>query len=113
MGASDEVNAMIVRGDELLVTGDFTTAGGLSSQYFAIWHFPPILAHLEVMSFGNYLLNWNTESNRTYQIYSTTNLFEPFTPFGGPISSAGTNTSFTNAGGSQPNRFFRIQEIVP
>ena len=56
------------------------------------------------------LLNWSSVSGEVYQVWSTTNLVLPFTPFGNVITAATTSvscpTSPTNAA-----RYFKVQLI--
>ena len=100
---------------ELYFAGTFNRAGLKPASFFAIWHpsaprsFPVGIA---VFSGGKVFLNWPSEATGVYQILSTTNLSQPFTPLG-QILSGGTNTSYTNAAVLGSAEFFRIQQVQP
>jgi len=103
-------------GGELFVAGNFTAAGLKPASYFGIWHPPlpqPLVLSLTLVAGDNFALNWSSQSNGSYQVISTTNLSQPFTPLSGNIVSGGTNTRYTNSVGSAPARFFQIQQIQP
>ena len=54
------------------------------------------------------VLNWSSVSGKVYQVWSTTNLGQPFSIFGGTITATDLTASYTNspAGGV---RFYRVQ----
>ena len=56
------------------------------------------------------LLNWSSVSGMTYQVWSTTNLAQPFTAFSGMVTATAPSFSFTN-NSTNAVRFFRIQLI--
>jgi glycosidase len=45
---------------------------------------------------GSALLSWNSVSGKTYQVWSTTNLLEPFAPLSGIITATEPVLAFTN-----------------
>jgi hypothetical protein len=101
---------------EIYVGGGFGYAGLKPASFFNIWHPPappPFLAGLSAVSGGNLVLSWPSQTNGLYQILSTTNLAQPFSPLGAPIPASGTNTSYTNAAGTDPARFLQIQQLQP
>jgi hypothetical protein len=112
MGQLDEIRGLAILNNKLHVTGDFRTAGGIPSDYFAIWHFPRPLVQIEWLAPGSFLLNWTSQSNKTYLVHGTTNLLQPFAPLSGLIPSGGTNTSYTNAS-AVPAQYFQIEEVLP
>ncbi len=57
---------------------------------------------------ANNLLNWSSVSGETYQVWATTNLTQPFTPFGGPMLATAATLTLTN-NPTNAARFFRIQ----
>jgi hypothetical protein len=113
------VRALAFCNGDLYVGGSFVTAGGKPSYGFAIWHLPDSgpppgpgapLAGVSVLPGGGVVIAWNSVSNATYQIRSTTDLALPFTTFAGPILSGGATTSFTNST-TDPVRFFLIEQL--
>jgi len=60
---------------------------------------------------GKRVLDWNSISGKTYQVWSTTNLNIRFVPIGGSVTANGAVTKFTNY---VPDavRFYRVQ-ILP
>ena len=54
------------------------------------------------------LLNWSSVSGQTYQVWSTTNLTLPFTPFSGVVTATAPVLTFTN-NPTNAARYFRIQ----
>ena len=53
-------------------------------------------------------LSWNSVSGKVYQVWSTTNLAVPFTPFGRMITAAGPNTVFSNIS-TNLTRYFKVE----
>lgn len=45
---------------------------------------------------GGALLTWSSESGKSYQVYATTNLSQPFAPLSDVLPSGGAQTMFTN-----------------
>jgi hypothetical protein len=56
------------------------------------------------------LLNWSSVSGQTYQVWSTTNLSLPFTPFGGTVAATAPALTFTN-NPTNAARYFKVQLI--
>ena len=56
------------------------------------------------------LLSWSSVSGETYQIWSTTNLSVPFTPFSSAVTAAAPMFSFTNSL-TNAARYFKVQLI--
>ena len=54
------------------------------------------------------VLSWSSVAGKTYQIWSTTNLAAPFSPFGGTITASGTSVQSTNPA-SDSARYYRVQ----
>jgi hypothetical protein len=114
-GANGEVDALAVSGGALYVGGNFTVAGQNQSAYFGIWHppvstFPFFQANASSVANNNIVITWNSQPGQMYQMLSSTNLTQPFTPLGGLIPSGGTSTSFTNSFTAIKARFFRIKQ---
>jgi hypothetical protein len=61
-----------------------------------------------VLSMQGYLLDWNSTSGLTYQVWSTTNLSLPFTTLGGVITGLGPTLQITNTS-PDSTRFYRVQ----
>jgi len=57
---------------------------------------------------GGGVLNWNSVSGKTYQVWSTTNLSVPFSAFSGVLTALDMTASFTNSP-TNAARFYRIQ----
>ena len=114
-GANGEVDALAVSSGALYIGGNFTTAGQNQSAYFGIWH-PPGSTHASFQanafsySNGSLVITWNSQPGQMYQILSSGNLSQPFSPLGGLIPSGGTTTSYTNSVGALKARFFRIKQ---
>jgi hypothetical protein len=110
------VRALALQDGTLHVGGHFVSAGAKPSYGFAIWN-PPGSAGpsvgLATLSGGNLVFSWNSISNLSYQILSTTNLSQPFTFFVGPILSTGGVTRHTNSTISDAARFFLIEQLPP
>jgi hypothetical protein len=98
------------------VGGSFVTAGGKPSYGFALWH-PPQSDRLEatvgVLPGGDSVIAWSSDPDRVYQGLSTTNLAEPFVPFGDPIPAQSPLTSFTHPVAPSGARFFQVREAAP
>ena len=56
------------------------------------------------------LLHWSSISGETYQVWSTTNLALPFTPFSGTVTATAPGFTFTNTP-TNAARYFKIQLI--
>jgi hypothetical protein len=56
---------------------------------------------------GNVALTWQSISNHTYQVQSSTNLTSGWLNLGSPVTASGSQTSATNAL-VQPAQFFRV-----
>jgi hypothetical protein len=56
------------------------------------------------------LLNWSSVYGKTYQVWSTTNLVLPFTPFSGSVTATAPALTFTN-NPTNAARYFKIQLI--
>ncbi len=56
------------------------------------------------------LLNWDSVSGKTYQVWSTTNLAAPFSVFGGVVTATSPALTFTN-NPTNAARYFKIQLI--
>ena len=101
--------------DELFVAGGFQRTGLKPASFFGIWY-PPSQPELRlgVSSFagGQFVLDWPADTNRTYQVFATTNLSEPFTALSAPVQFGGTNASYTNSA-SRPAQFFRVRQLAP
>jgi hypothetical protein len=54
------------------------------------------------------VLNWNSVSGKTYQVWSTTNLSLPFAAYSDILTAVGSTTSFTNSP-ADAARFYRVQ----
>jgi hypothetical protein len=54
------------------------------------------------------ILNWNSVSGKTYQVWSTTNLMVPFTPLSGLMTATVSALTFTNTP-TNTAQYFRIQ----
>jgi len=114
-GTSGEVDALAVSGGALCVGGNFTTAGQNQSAYFGIWHPPgsvPVFLEAGVIFSPDEIIviTWNSQTGQTYQVFSTTDLSQPFTALSGLIPSTGSTTSYTNSSASSNARFFRVQQ---
>ena len=110
------VRALAFNNDGLHVGGHFVTAGGKPSYGFAIWHPPGSglpQASVGVLPGGSLVITWNSVSNVSYQIRSTTNLSVPLSTFAGPILAVGPTTSFTNSTTAIPARYFQIEQLPP
>jgi hypothetical protein len=114
-GTAGEVDALTASGGALYVGGTFTTAGQNQSAYFGIWH-PPGAASLLLqasafsLSNGNLVITWKSQPGKSYQVLSTTDLAQPFTPVTGLIPATGATTSYTNSSAASNTRFFRLQQ---
>lgn len=114
------IRALAFHDGALHAGGYFATAGGKPSYGFAIWHPPDAgqppggapLAGVTMLPGGQLVITWNSASNGNYRVHSTTDLAVSFTPFAGPIPSAGATTSFTNST-LGPARFFLIEQLPP
>lgn len=104
-------NSLVLLGNDLYAAGGFQFAGSKSSRFFGIWHEPLPILTIRFVPGGSFALNWNSLSNETYQLHVSTNLAQPFAPFGNPIPSGGANTSYTNAVGSGSAQFFQIRQL--
>ena len=56
------------------------------------------------------LLNWSSVYGKTYQVWSTTNLVLPFTPFSGSVTATAPALTFTNSS-TNATRYFKVQLI--
>ncbi len=54
------------------------------------------------------LISWNSVAGKGYQVWATTNLTAPFSPFSGIITSTATATTFTNAP-TNSAMFYRVR----
>jgi len=63
-----------------------------------------------VLSNGQIVISWYSQLGLTYQVFSTPDLSQPFTPLSGLIPSTGTTTSYTNSVTSGATRFFRVEQ---
>jgi hypothetical protein len=120
-GGSDVTNVTIL-GTSLTVTGTLgahlyatvtavnnagiESAAGVSS---AIALLNPAWIPVASMAAQN-LLHWSSVSGETYQVWSTTNLSLPFTPFSGTVTAAAPALTFTNTP-TNAARYFKIQLI--
>jgi hypothetical protein len=68
-----------------------------------------ILSIVPVMD--TYQITWTSEPGKQYEIWTTTDLTQPFTclPACPVIDSAGTQTSYTAGSTSDPRRFFKVR----
>ncbi len=110
------VRALAVKDGALYVSGHFVSAGGRPSYGFAIWYPPGSTvprAGVGLLPGGNLFITWNSISNVSYRILSTTNLSVAFTTLAGPILASGTTTSFTNSTSTSPGRYFQIEQLPP
>ncbi|HWD93464.1 MAG TPA: hypothetical protein VG938_14070 [Verrucomicrobiae bacterium] len=57
------------------------------------------------------ILNWSSVSGKVYQVWSTTNLLAPFTPFSGNLTAGAPIMTFTN-NSTNAAQYFRI-ELFP
>jgi hypothetical protein len=57
---------------------------------------------------GKDLLSWSSVSGETYQVWSTTNLMLPFTPFSGMVTASMATVTLSNSA-SNAATFFRIR----
>ena len=64
----------------------------------------------ELKIINSNVLSWNSVSGKTYQVWSTTNLFIPFSALGSPINALGPMASYTNSPATG-TRYFRVQFI--
>jgi len=67
----------------------------------------PAWVPLASMNSGS-TLNWNSVSGEAYQVWSTTNLSLPFTPFSGMVTASAPVFTFTNSP-TNAARFYQIQ----
>jgi glycosidase len=56
------------------------------------------------------LLNWSSVSGQIYQVWSTTNLTLPFTPFSGTVTASAPSTAYATSP-TNAVRYFKIQLI--
>ncbi len=56
------------------------------------------------------LLNWSSVTGKTYQVWSTTNLAQPFAPFGTTLTANASTLTLTN-NPTNAERYFKIQMI--
>ncbi len=54
------------------------------------------------------LLNWSSISGQNYQVWSTTNLTQPFMPFSGTVTATAPAFNFTN-NSTNAARYFKVQ----
>ena len=110
-GIDGPVEALGANREMVFVGGNFVKAGLNYSANFAIWHaFNASPTEASVAYFGNgtLIITWNSIAGTIYQVFSTTDLSQPFSPLGGPILAGGTTTSYTNSYVGTGARFFRI-----
>jgi hypothetical protein len=110
VGFNTYATAMAVSGSDLHVGGNFIKAGSKSSYHFAIWHPQRPRASVTILPSGGRFILWNSEPGKFYQVHSTTDLSQSFTPLSGIIPSGGTTTSYSDV--SSPNSTARFYEIV-
>ncbi|HEY3762891.1 MAG TPA: hypothetical protein VGN23_14190 [Verrucomicrobiae bacterium] len=67
----------------------------------------PVWVPIAGMNNGS-ILNWNSVSGEAYQVWSTTNLSVPFTPFSGMVTATAPALTFTNSP-TNAARFYQIQ----
>jgi glycosidase len=61
---------------------------------------------------GNTVIRWNSVAGMAYQLWSTTNLADPFTMMGSSLTATGPVLSSTNLSPAAM-RFYRVQLILP
>lgn len=118
-GGSDVTNAT-VSGTSLTVTGNFgvrlyatvaaiNNAGieSVASTSSSIALLNPGWAPLAGMTAAG-ALNWSSVSGQVYQVWGTTNLSLPFTPFGNTVTAATTGLTFT-LNPTNKAQYFKIQ----
>jgi hypothetical protein len=104
----NQVNALEIVGDSVFVGGNFTRAGQKFSYNFAIWNLPKFEVKIGLLPNGSRQITWNSESNQTYQVYSSPSLSQQFTPLSGPIASGGLATSYTDSASPSAHQFYEI-----
>ena len=111
-GLSATVNGLAAGSDMVFVAGGFTLAGSRPSASFAVWQadtsFPFNLTFLALP--GSRVISWPSIPGKSYEMLSTTNLGESFSPLGGNIDSGGSSTSYTNIPAGESIRFFRVRQ---
>jgi len=111
--SSSYATALALLGNDLYATGGLEVAGGKRSRFFGIWHEPrPSLDIVQVPGVG-FVITWNSELNQTYQVYSTGDLSQPFTPLSGLLTSTGTTTTYTNLAPNATAQFYQVQQVFP
>lgn len=118
-GGSDVFNG-VVNGTSVTVTGNYgahlyatitaiNNAGIASSATGSVGIALVNPAWIPVVSLpAKNLLSWSSVSGETYQVWSTTNLSIPFTPFSGAITAAAPVCTFTNSL-TNAVRYFKVQ----
>jgi hypothetical protein len=116
-GQPTVVNALAATPTTIYAGGTFMTAGNKPAVGLAAWTTggssvtAPVMT-LSLAAQGKIELNWSGDSGASYQVMSTTDLGEEFTPFGAPIVAGGpTGSASVEIEGNA--RYFRVERLEP
>ena len=60
---------------------------------------------------GDNVIIWTSASGKNYQVYATTDLAGTYAPVGSTVPSAGTTTSYTDAGVTDVTKYYKVKAV--
>src|SRR5439155_10127011 len=108
--SSPSVFALTASGDDLYVGGNFITAGGRISVYFARAYLLPLPTLSVLRSTPNVIVSWPSPDTADFSLEQSATVSPAATwlPNSAPITDDGTNKSITFPATNSP-QFFRLR----
>jgi hypothetical protein len=111
IGSPPAVYGLGASGGSVYAGGVFSRAGQKPSAGFGIWNStaaPSLMMTLTIQPNGDRLISWTSAPSEAYQVNSTVNLSQPFSPLSGLIPGSQSTTTYTDSTAPGTSRFYRV-----